>query len=268
MDDFRQGLRYDPNKREIKGRTTRKSKQYRAKRARRQRIMALVLTGSIALGAVGIGTAIKNKKEEKYVSNMEEMQKYNVNAQDLQIFPETYEHIMSLTEELDELEKNDFKKVANMEIAGYFDEMSDLYLSILKEKVATVTGMSVDEFTLVAPSVEGTYVIGTQVKDKDMMFGVGVSLKSKEVDDYMNALVNARDYAYSIEYEDVNRSRLINKLMDYKEQLGEVATLNLLREINEKKGYTKLTSYRIETKGLQQQTEKLASNEQMYDIQK
>ena len=58
--------------------------------------------------------------------------------------------------------------------------------------------------------------------------------------------------------------------MDYKEQLGEVATLNLLREMSGKEGYTKLTSYRIETRGLQQQTEieKLASKDQIDDIQK
>ena len=273
MDDFREGLRYDPNKKQIKGRTTRKSKQYRAKQAMRQRIMALALTGSIAIGAVGIGTAIKNKidaKEAKYVSNIGEMQKYNINAQDLQISPETYEHIMSLTEELDVLEENDFEEISNIQIADYFDEMADLYLSVLKQKVATVTGMSIDEFTLVAPSAHGTETVGTQVKDPDMMFGVGVDLKSKEIYDYMIALLDARDYAYSIANEDVNRSKLTNKLMDYKEQLGEIATLNLLREMSGKEGYTKLISYRIETRGLQQQTEteKLASKDQIYDIQK
>ncbi len=266
MGDFREGLRYDPNKRVIKGRTTRRSKQYRAKQAMRQRMMALVLTGSIAIGAVGIGTTIKNKidkREAEYVSNIGEVQKYNINAQDLQISPETYEHIMNLTEELEGLEENDFEEVSNMRIAGYFDEMSDLYLSILKQKVATVTGMSVDDFTLVAPSAHGTETVGTRVKDPDMMFGVGVDLKSKEIDDYMNALLDARDYAYSIKNEDVNRSKLTNKLMDYKEQLGEVATLNLLREMSGKEGYTKLTSYRIETRGLQQQAET-----QIGDIQK
>ena len=149
MGDFREGLRYDPNKREIKGRTTRR-RQYRAKQAMRQRIMALALTGSIAIGAVGIGTAIKNgidAKEAKYVSNIEEMQKYNINAQDLQISPETYEHIMNLTEELEGLEENDFEEVSNIQIADYFDEMADLYLSVLKQKVATVTGMSIDEIS-------------------------------------------------------------------------------------------------------------------------
>lgn len=271
MDNFKEGLRYDPNKRQIKGRTTRKSKQYRAKQAMRQRIIALALTGGIALGAVGIGTTIKNKideKEAKYVSNIEEIQKYSINAQDLQITPELYEHVMSLTEELDKLDENDFKEVSNAKLAGYFTEMSNLYLSILKQKVATVTGMSTDEFSLVAPSAHGTEIIGTQVKEPDMILGLPVDIKSKEVDNYMNALLELRDYAYSIANKDVNRNKMTNKLMDYKEQLGEVATLNLLREMSGKEEYTKLTSYRIETRGLQQQTEKLASKNKIDDIQK
>ena len=51
-------------------------------------------------------------------------------------------------------------------------------------------------------------------------------------------------------------NKLESKLLDYKNTLGEVATINLLREMGSRglfsKDVTKLTSYRIETKGLNQ----------------
>lgn len=272
MNEFKSSLRYNPyaqstQRRTINGRkTVRKSKAYRARQAMKQRIMALVLAGGITAGAVGIGTAVKDyrqSQEEKYISNIEEIEKYNITAQDLQISPELYEQVMSLTAQLEETDQKDFEEVSNLELAGYYSEMAELYLNLLKGKVSTLTGMKTSEFTLVAPSAHGTEITGTAVKDPEMLSGVGVTLESTEIDDYMNDVLDLRQYSSQIKNGDVNRNKLESKLMEYKDKLGEVATLNLLREMSGK-DTTKLTSYRIETKDLKQTQE----TEKTTDIEK
>ena len=262
MNEYRDSLKYNPSYRredtriKITGkRTQRDNKKYRARQLMKRRIMALALAGGMTVGAIGIGATIKKfseVQEEKYVSNMEEIEKYNITAQDLQISPQIYEHIMSLSEELDQAKQNKFNGISNTELAEYYSEMAELYLDILKGKISTVTGMKTSEFTLVAPSSSGTEQIGTQVKDRDMLSAIGINLNSDEIDDYMNDILNLRNYRSQIANEDINRDRLENKLMDYKDELGEIATLNLLKEMPNKHGITKLTTYRIETRDLQQ----------------
>lgn len=273
MNEFQKSIRYTPyedthrrnyknnthrdtQKRTITGkRPVRKSKEYRIKQAMKQRMIALALAGGLVVGGIGIGTAVKNfleAQEEKYVSNIEEMEKYNITAQDLQILPELFEHVMNLNEELEQANENGFEDVSNPELAGYYSEMSDLYLDLLKGKISTVTGLNPNEFTLVAPSAHGTEITGTAVKDPEMLSGVGINLKSIEIDEYMGDILTLREYSSQISKGDIDRSSLESKLMDYKDKLGEVATLNLLREMSGKDGLTKLTSYRIETRDLQQ----------------
>ena len=272
MDNFREGLKYNPNerdKREITGRTSRrKSQRYNAKKIIRRRIMSLILAGTLTVGiGAGIKTAV-DSHDEKYVSNIEEMQKYNIKSQDLQISPELYEQVMKLSAEIENADENNFKGVSNYELANYYQEMSVLYLNLLKEKVSTVTGMKTSDFTLIAPSAHGSEVTGTAVKDVDRISGVGVSLKSDEMDKYMLDVLELEDYSKQILNGDVDRDKLEDKLIDFKDELGEVATINLLREMSSKglfsKDVTKLTSYRIETRGLQQQSD----TQQVADIEK
>lgn len=263
MSDYKNSLRYNPShdegdRRKITGkRTVRKSKKYRARQAMKQRIIALALAGGIAAGAIGTIVGIKShqqEQEEKYISNMEEILRYNINAQDLQISPELYEQVMNLTSELEEADQKDFEGVSNLELAEYYSEMSDLYLNLLKGKVSTVTGMKTSEFTLVAPSAHGTEITGTAVKDPEMLHGIRVSLKSDEIDEYMLDVVDLKEYSSQIKNGDVDRSKLESKLMNYKDKLSEVATLNLLREMSGK-DTTKLAAYRIETRDLEQAQE-------------
>ena len=261
MNNYKNSLRYNPShdedsRRTITGKkTVRKSKKYRTRQAMKQRIIALA--GGLTAGAVGVIVGIKNhqrEQEERYISNMEEILRYNITAQDLQISPELYEQVMSLTSELEEADQKDFEGVSNLELADYYSEMSDLYLNLLKGKVSNVTGMKTSEFTLVAPSAHGTEVTGTAVKDPEMLYGIGVSIKSGEIDEYMLDVVDLKEYSSQIKNGDVDRSKLESKLMNYKDKLSEVATLNLLREMPGK-DTTQLTSYRIETMDLKQTQE-------------
>lgn len=263
MNDYKKSLRYDPShneddKRPITGRrTVRKSKEYRVRQAMKQRIIALALAGGLTAGAVGVIVGVKNhqrEQEERYISNMEEILRYNITAQDLQISPELYEQVISLTSGLEEADQKDFEGVSNFELADYYSEMSDLYLNLLKGKVSNVTGMKTSEFTLVAPSAHGTEITGTAVKDPDMLNDIGVSIKSDEIDEYMLDVVDLKKYSSQIKNGDVDRSKLESRLMNYKDKLSEVATLNLLREMSGK-DTTQLTSYRIETRDLKQTQE-------------
>ena len=217
--------------------------------------MALALAGGLIVGGIGIGTAIREglkEHEEKYISNMEEIENYHITAQDLQISPELYEQVMRLHEELEQSDENEFEGVSNAEMAGYYSEMAELYLDVLKGKISTVTGLKPSEFTLVAPSAHGTEITGTAIKDPEMISGVGFSVDSDEIDNYMEDILTLRDYSSQIRNGDVDRSSLEHNLMKYNEKLGEVATLNLLKEMPNRYGNTKLTTYRIETKELQQ----------------
>lgn len=261
MNEFKRSLKYEPNKgrdnkRKITGRTSiKESKRLKALEAIKRKLIVLALAGGLAVGGLGIGMAIKNaiqEKEDKYVSNLEEMEKYNITPQDLQISPELYEHVMSLSEELEQADETEFKEVSNSELADYYSEMADLYLDVLKGKVSTITGMKTSEFTLVAPSAHGSEVIGTTVKDPEMIYNVGIKLDSSEIDNYMNDILELRNYSTQITNGDVDRRQAESRLMYFKERLGEVTTLNLLKEMTGKDDVTELTSYRIETSGLQQ----------------
>lgn len=256
MSDYRDSLKYDVTQRNITGkRTTKTSQRYKARKAARNRAIAVVLAGAMT---VGLGKFIAGKSvekyEEKFVSNIEEIEKYNLNAQDLQLSAETYEHFMEFSEEIKEQDKNKFRDVSNNELADYFSEMEQLYLRILKEKISSVTGMTIDEFTLVAPSAHGTETYGTKIKDPLMQRGIGIALKSDDIDNYMNDILDIRDYAGQILNSDVDRDKLEAKLVQYNETLAEVATISVLREVG-KKDTPQLSTYRMETKGLQQSTE-------------
>lgn len=257
MNDFKESLRYDTkenNRREIRGRTTSKNQRYRARVALRNKLIALTLAGTLTIGA---GTAIvkgaMNSHEEKYISNTEEMKKYNISAQDLQITPESYEQVLKLSQEIGNMDKKELAELSDEQLCSYFGELSDLYLKLLKEKVSTLTGMDTNEFTLVAPSAHGTEVGGTAIKDTEMLLGKGVYLKSDEIDEYMLDVLQLR------EYSETGAKNATDKLTYYNEKLGEVATINLLREVHKQGLFDKpgirLSSYRIETRELQNNTE-------------
>lgn len=261
MNEFRKSLIYSNNgmynrknssasnnKATIKGRSIIKnSRRYTSKEIMRNRLIALALAGVAAIG-VGIGTKslMDRAKEEKYVSNFEEINQYDVQAQQLGISQELYDKIMQFKERMDKI---DFEQVSNDTMASYFSEISNLYLNILKSKVSSVIGKPINEFRLSAPKMIGGVMAGTRILEDDSEKCIG-TVESKEIDEYMNDILYARDQYDTLTYGNVDRKRLEKDLLKMTEGLGEVMTINLLRDGNKDKN--KLVSYRIETRDLKQ----------------
>ena len=249
MNDFKEELKYNPNNRDIRG-IKNSNKRYSAKEAHKdkvRRLCALALAGTIALGGVsaGIVETIREKHEQKYISNFEEMQDYNIKANDLQIPKELYDKAINFCDGMED----DLSELSNEELSQYFDQISDLDLEILKSKVADITGKDVKQFALLAPTVKGGEPVGTRIEEDGKITG---HINSTEIDKYMNGVLDARAYAEVMQYDDVDRKEMEQKLLDMKSQIGEIMTINLIRDEN-----GKYSSYRIETKDMQEKSTNL-----------
>ena len=247
MNDFKEGLKYNTNHRDIKGIKT-SNKRYSAKEEHKdkvRRLCALVLAGALAVGGLSAGVIeyLKEKHEEKYVSNFEEMQEYNVNARDLQIPVELYNEVMNFCQEIDD---TDLSLLSNEELAQYFEDISNLDLSLLKNKVANITGKSLNQFALLAPNVIGGEPIGTRIQEDGKITG---HINSLEIDKYMEDILIAKDYSNDLLYSDVDRKEMEKQLLSKKSRMGEIMTLNLIRDEN-----GKYSTYRIETKNIQEKS--------------
>lgn len=232
----------------IKGRKTiNKSRRYTPKEIMRNRLIALALAGTAALGmGIGIKGAIDRANEEKYVSNFEEINQYDIQAQQLGISQELYDEIMQFKEEINE---TDLTQVSNQKLAEYFGSIDDMYLTILKNKVGSIIGKSTSEFELRVPEEDGGILVDTRIVESNSERYIGM-INSDEVNKYMNDILKVRSIVDRLQYGNVDRDKMEDTLKRMTEQLGEVMTINLLRDGTKEKN--KLVSYRIETKELKQ----------------
>lgn len=250
MSEFGASIRYTPNaqphgrvkQRTIKGKKA-TTKEYTAKRLR-NRLIAILLA---SVATIGIGMKIKgavdDKIEAKYVSNFEEIKQYSVTAQELGIPQELYDEIMQFK---DEISEKNMSSVSNQELADYFEDISEMYLNILKSKVGTILGRSTSSFKLfLRDDVNNP---GAKIMEADETKTIG-GIDSDEILEYMNDILDARNYTETLEHGDINREKTEKKLLQMTQKLGEVMTINLMRSGPNKDNFV---TYRFETKDLKQ----------------
>lgn len=258
MNSFKEGLKYDPNKKDIKGKKS-PHRKYTSKEILRNRIIAVVLAGGVVATPVMAIRHMANKSNErKYISNFEEISENNIKAQDLNISPELYESVINFSNQIAE---SDLSEFSNEELSNCYSNLADKQLAILKAKVANLKGIPTSSFGIYAPTASGGEVVGTRIcrlNERGEQRETIAMVKSQEIDEYMNDYLDQRSYAETLINGNVDREKLENKLLEYSEKLGEVMTINLL---NDKKG--NITSYRLEinnqqkpTNELQQETER------------
>lgn len=204
-----------------------------------------IVAAMLAVGAITIsGMAIRAGQEKQPINikSSNQIEEFNIKAQTLGISQELYDKALQLENEVEVL---NLDELSNSELSSYFNQIAELELDLLKQKVSTLTGMKTNEFLLWAPGVEGGVPIDTRVVVKDEFSNSGYETKhqiqSSEINNYMNEILHAREYSQQLKNDDVNRNKMEKELLDMKDTIGELMSINLIRGEG-----MYINSYRIE----------------------
>ena len=212
MNDFKERIRYvEPKGKEYKRRISRPKKnnqRYNGKFIKR--VIAILLATGTIVGVKGCTTGARGSDT---INTINEVQEHNLKSSDLQMSQELYGKIMELKSELEEAERNNFENISNIQLINYLSELDDLYLEILKSKVSTITGLDTSEFTLIAPDSSGSDC--TLIKDSDRINGIGISMNSKQIDDYMRDIGTLRILSEDANSEDIKRAKFEEYILCY-----------------------------------------------------
>ena len=144
--------------------------------------------------------------------------------------------------------------VSNIELASYFEQISDMQLDLMKEKVSNLIGKRTYDFTLVAPSKNEDFS-HTRVCDENMELCLAQT-KSSYIDDIMQEILKGRRIAEQMVNGNINRKKSEKELIEMANNLPETAALKLTKD---KKG--RIGAYYIETKELTPDSPVLAQSE-------
>lgn len=203
------------------------------------------IAAMLAVGAITIGGMAINAGQEKQpidIKPSNQIEEFNIKAQTLGISQELYDKALQIENEVEVL---NLDELSNSELSSYFNQIAELELDILKQKVSTLTGMKTNEFSLWAPGIEGGEPIDTRVVVRDEFSNSGYEIKhqiqSNEINNYMNEILYARQYSQQLNNNEGNRNKLEKELLEMKDSIREVMSTNLLRGEGKH-----INSYRIE----------------------
>lgn len=206
---------------------------------------------TVALIASVVGFNLSKNNKDNFVSNFNEIEQYNISSSELNLSQDSLEQAQKLYEEIESL---DMSTVSNIELASYFEQISDMQLDLMKEKVSNLIGKRTYDFTLVAPSKNEDFS-HTRVCDENMELCLAQT-KSSYIDDIMQDILKGRRIAEQMVNGNINRKKSEKELIEMANNLPETAALKLTKD---KKG--RIEAYYIETKELTPDSPVLAQSE-------
>ena len=90
---------------------------------------------TVALIASVVGFNLSKNNKDNFVSNFNEIEQYNISSSELNLSQDSLEQAQKLYEEIESL---DMSTVSNIELASYFEQISDMQLDLMKEKVSNL----------------------------------------------------------------------------------------------------------------------------------
>lgn len=213
----------------------RKSKKGTQKRMRvlARRMTLLALTGVLAFGVHGAIAGNDNK-----VDTMQEAIVYNMPEEhgiDDVEFITQFENEFGFNENnlcqeslelYNELSGKDFDELTNTEIAQYMEQVNDMTLDVLKDKVGNVIGKKSYEFTLQTSSNKDGRREPTRVVEAGGYQTIEM-IDSDEIDSIMGQIVSARQWIANMENGNVKRNKEINHLETVLEYFEKAMTIKL-----------------------------------------